>query len=882
MAYDAFGNYTGGYGEDSTDPYSQLEEERKKREEDERRRREEELARANERTVAPVAPENPQNPTNQLPAEMKSANWTNIPGQMFDQRVGQAQQRINDVGQMFEDPEAALRKRTDAAMGKAPEDTVAHKQEVTTYADGSKTRKVTEEIPAEGPVAPSVAPLPQPTARAAAQPVTAPIAPGGGRGYVNPPMANEPQPGTQDAYNASIAQQESGGRQDIGYHDKTKGSAYGPYGMTSAGYQEARRVNPNLPADITQATPEQQTAAQNAYTQQNAKYLTNYGVEPTANNLQAAHFLGAKGLSDYLKTGYISPQAAAANGGEERVRQIVNQRLGGAQAQASGGIAQTQPTPEVTAPVSPEQAAPAVTGAVDYSLGKPAAAPSSGALAINAYQASQDNPMELMKLRSDESQPEFIRKRAGERAFELLNNERQVAVANEKIDTMVKNGDQNAIAKTLAAKPKTEEGSYLKAYLFARLGLNDLAKEEQIKLGAGDKWKPVTTAEGETGLIKYNARGEPIQGTTSEGVDMDTKQLAKFASGAGGKASDISMTPRQAVVDGELHTFSTKRTPQGILYRDDTAGGAWSSTAPQGLTHLGAQDPAHLKGLSAANSVVTKMSKANQDSIAAVGRPQFSQKQIQSARNEAYANVTGKPMAAAGMAATAAPSVQTAAAATPGPATATVGKGGKSIAQQILDYEAPPPVGPATGTKVAIMNEVNRLAAEQGKPFDAGQFKIASKTRQDFTTGKQGQAVQSMNVAIDHLDTLQGAANALGNGRIPIFNDIAQRFAKNTGQPAPTDFNALKSIVGSEVAKAVTGGASALGDREEIRAEINRANSPAQLAGVIGRYQELMSGQVKGLQQTYESAGLKGFDDKLLPRTKFVLNKHKEPTRSNW
>jgi hypothetical protein len=159
-----------------------------------------------------------------------------------------------------------------------------------------------------------------------------------------------------------------------------------------------------------------------------------------------------------------------------------------------------------------------------------------------------------------------------------------------------------------------------------------------------------------------------------------------------------------------------------------------------------------------------------------------------------------------------------------------------------------------------------------------------AKTRQDFITGKQGQSVQSMNVAVDHLDTLQEAANALQNGNIPLFNSIGNMYSKNTGSPAVTDFNALKSIVGSEVAKAVAGGATALGDREEIRREIDAANSPQQLHGVIEKYQKLMAGQVRGLRQSYTSSGLtkESFDDKLLPRTKKVLNSVEEPTRSRW
>ena len=71
-------------------------------------------------------------------------------------------------------------------------------------------------------------------------------------------------------------------------------------------------------------------------------------------------------------------------------------------------------------------------------------------------------------------------------------------------------------------------------------------------------------------------------------------------------------------------------------------------------------------------------------------------------------------------------------------------------------------------------------------------------------------------------------------------------------------------------------------DREEIRKEIDAKNTPQQLSGVITKYQKLLAGQVKGLKQTYESTGLTDFDNKLLPRTKKVLNSVQEPTRSNW
>jgi hypothetical protein len=169
--------------------------------------------------------------------------------------------------------------------------------------------------------------------------------------------------------------------------------------------------------------------------------------------------------------------------------------------------------------------------------------------------------------------------------------------------------------------------------------------------------------------------------------------------------------------------------------------------------------------------------------------------------------------------------------------------------------------------------------------YDETKYATASKTRQAFTTGKQGDTVRSMNVAIDHLDTLQEASTALKNGQLPVFNRIANEYAKQTGQTAPTNFEGIKAIVGDELVKAIVGsGAGALGDREEMKKKIDAALTPQQLTGVINEYQKLMAGQVKGLKIQYEDAGLKDFDNKLAPRTKKILLGSNESTntRSNW
>ena len=706
-----------------------------------------------------------------------------------------------------------------------------------------------------------------------------------------PATAPAPAPAVPANYNAYIAQNESGGNANIGYHDLNKGTAYGAYGITNAAYQDARKLNPALPADIRQATPEQQTAAQNAYTQQNAKYLQAYGVEPTPGNLAAAHFLGAKGLSDYLKTGTISPMAAAANGGEAKVKQIVDQRLAMGGAPASGAATDTaaltyqmpSETGRPVAPVAhlgenPAYGLPTQGGQGLRMPGVGAGQPSASAQSIERYQAIQNNPDELMKFAFDENTPDFLKQRAKDQIVEGYSQQKNLAKAEKEIGNL----SAKQAADAIQGRGKAGVGDWLQYLLLKHVGLSDLANEKGEQLGIGHAWKPAMDAEGNAGMVRYTASGKPLEGVKGDGTPMDTAELNAYAAQGAGKNSDVSLTMHQALVDGKLHTFESKRTASGLLYRDATANGKWQRQAPEGMTNIGQQDPGHIKGLSAMKTTMDKMRKDNLSIEQATGKPKYSEAQIQAAGNQAYQGIAGKPFAGtAGLVAepaeAAAPAGGSATTTTP----AAPAKGPKSLAQQILDYEAPPPPPSARDAgSVALRNQVNALAAEQGKTFNSGNFKIVST----FNNSQSGKALKSINVAVDHLDTLQEAANELKNGQTPAFNKIANLYATNTGETAPGNFDALKSIVGSEVAKAVVGGASALGDREEIRKEISNAKTPEQLAGVIKKFQQLMAGQAKGIRQEWVSNGLDeaAFDAKLMPSTKVVLNQQKEPTRSKW
>ena len=745
---------------------------------------------------------------------------------------------IDVYGETVETPEeeAARKKREEELANQQVGET-----KVKQYADGSQTHTVTKEV-------------------------AAPVAP--------PPDAT---------FNRMI-QAESGGRQ------------FNPQGQVLTSNKGAMGIAQVMPA----------TAMQPGYGVTNIFDLAQQRGIPVQNRDRATaeQLLANRDLNQEFGANYYAamnkrfdggPAAVAAyNAGPGRVQQNMAQNQGQMNVaqlpQETQGYLQKvgMPAPQAQPPqpVSPEQSAQQgryslATGQSGLGLQIPGLMPvnqmpapvDQTQQAINRYQAIQDKPDELMKFAFDDSTPDYLKQRAKNQIVEQYDQQKKQTEAEKTLPNL----SQNDIARALTKKSEGNSvGDWMQYLLFKHVGLTDLANEKGEQLGIGHKWSSAMDADGNTGMVQYTASGRPIAGIKSDGSDMNKSELAAYATQGTGKTSDVSLTMHQALVDGKLHTFESKRTSAGLQYRDATANGRWQRQAPEGMTNIGQQDPAHVKGLSAMKTAMDKMRKDSLSASQSTGRPLYSEEQIQAAGAQAYQGLTGKPFA--GLAGSAgAPTAATATA----PSASGTASGAKSLAQQILDYEAPsPPASARDAGSVALRNEINRLAAEQGRTFNSSNFKLVA----GFNNSQSGKALKSINVAVDHLDTLQEAANELKNGQTPAFNKIAQLYASNTGGTAPGNFDALKSIVGSEVAKAVVGGASALGDREEIRKEINNSKTPEQLAGVIGKYQALMAGQAKGIRQEWVSSGLddKAFDNKLMPRTKVVLNKQKEPTRSSW
>lgn len=210
---------------------------------------------------------------------------------------------------------------------------------------------------------------------------------------------------------------------------------------------------------------------------------------------------------------------------------------------------------------------------------------------------------------------------------------------------------------------------------------------------------------------------------------------------------------------------------------------------------------------------------------------------------------------------------------------------GEQMAQAIANGQLAPLSGFALNRPGgrALMSRV----IEINPSFSGQDYGVSNATEKAFTTGKQGQTIRSMNVAMNHLDTLGKLSDALNNGDVVGFNKLANIVSTQTGQPAPVNFNAAKKLVGDEIVKAIVGSGGGVSDREEAAKTIDAAKSPQQLAGVIATYKELFNGQLKGLHQQYVSGGgHKDFNTFTSQSTQNLGNATSAPTNkttvTNW
>jgi len=708
------------------------------------------------------------------------------------------------------------------------------------------------------------------------------------------------------AYEQYIGQQESGNNPAIGYHNPAKSSAFGQFGITAPAYADIQAADPRFAGrDITELSPGEQSEANKVLRAQYEQQLRAKGVEPTEAAVRLAHLLGASGAHQYLTTGQVSDQAAAANGGADKLKQLAQSRLASVAnainpigtANAAGTEATLQNTPLApqadqsrsllpgygapatnpfagtpgaampgqaqpvpVAPIAPGQTTtdtatrPGTTLAQDLQqMGPPTSAMSPTGWA-ERFATAQQNPKMVAEMAFDPNAPQWVRGAAEQHLGNFISQKRNEQAAQGLLDKAAATGDFTQVGREM--QRPAEEGSWLKYILFKHMGLSEASQLEANRLGLLDTTHVANGPNGEHGLITFDGRGMPKSGITADNKAIPQEQLNAWASLGENNAAMLKSAQTQAI-----QTFaSTKNYLQKKAFEVQQAMGPGYDLSQDGLA------PGQIQARATADAeAVMNQARATRRAVATNQPMGGGTTSYMSGRVETPVIGGVEQPTAAG-----AENNQ---------------QHVKSMAEKIANYEMAPPQS-RSGPYSVIMREVSRLNPE----YDANKFDQAKSTRKEFTKlspQSGGGQLQAVNRAIPHLAQYEEAVRALENGKMPVVNGILQQFGYNVGDDKVAAAKAIQNLVSTEVQKAVAGGLGGVEERKDLSSQLSTTLNNQQLARVIHEYQGLMAAQAQGLKQNWTSNGLpeKEFDNKLVPKTREVVKRHEREmnnTRSNW
>lgn len=174
------------------------------------------------------------------------------------------------------------------------------------------------------------------------------------------------------------------------------------------------------------------------------------------------------------------------------------------------------------------------------------------------------------------------------------------------------------------------------------------------------------------------------------------------------------------------------------------------------------------------------------------------------------------------------------------------------------------------GMRETLMQWVNQV----NPGYDQAQFAIRNPTKKAFTTGTQGQQITAMNTAVEHLDMLQAAADALANGSFKPGNAVYNYLRDQFGSAMPSNYQTIKQLVDKEVEAVANKGVPTVSGTAEQKALAGTAASPQAIKGYIDTLIPLMGSKLNALHYQYQQA--MGADDPwkpLTPQSEAVLAK---------
>lgn len=160
--------------------------------------------------------------------------------------------------------------------------------------------------------------------------------------------------------------------------------------------------------------------------------------------------------------------------------------------------------------------------------------------------------------------------------------------------------------------------------------------------------------------------------------------------------------------------------------------------------------------------------------------------------------------------------------------------------------------------KSPYWQQMMSYAAQYEPGFDFTKWGARAATAKDFGSGKSAQNITSFNTAIQHLETLDNAANDLNNVSLP-FSSAARKLTNPIAAQASPDaqarlkkFDQAATALSEELTRAFRGTGGNVHDIVEWRKSFDAADAPEAMSAAVQQAAELLNGRIEALQAQYD------------------------------
>lgn len=180
----------------------------------------------------------------------------------------------------------------------------------------------------------------------------------------------------------------------------------------------------------------------------------------------------------------------------------------------------------------------------------------------------------------------------------------------------------------------------------------------------------------------------------------------------------------------------------------------------------------------------------------------------------------------------------------------TIPEGTGTLIKKLANGELQFPSGFAL--KTPYWQNMLTMTGQYDPSFDAINYNNRSATRKAFTSGQPATQINAMNTVIGHLQSLSDAADKLNNTSYPGLNAVQNWMATQTGDPRIKQFDTTKKAVVDELTRVWRGSGGSEQDIKTWSEQINAANSPDQLHGVIAQVGDLLESKIGAMGEQYK------------------------------